>query len=246
MTDSSERSLLNRISTQWSQVTSPVQFVARYASAIHNYLRALLADDHDADEAAQEFLAKVSQHGFERVTLDRGRFRDYLIVSVRNTALNVIKRKQRERARVAPLSDAIHPDEPSYPSDDAWIAQWKRCLLDRAWRELFTHERKTPGNLFHTVLKARSDNPGPDDATLASQISRQLNRTVTPDAFRKQLSRGRRKFAEIILEEVVQTLENPTPERVEDELNDTGILEYLRPFLPPDWRERGCLTEEPG
>lgn len=244
MTDSSERSLLNRITTQWSDVTSPVQFVARYAPAIHNYLRVLLADDHDADEAAQEFLAKVSQQGFERLTLDRGRFRDYLIVAVRNTALNTIKRKQRDRTREAPLIDAPAPDTAAYPSDQAWITHWKRCLLDRSWRELFNHERKTPGNLFHTILKARSDNPEPDDETLSRQVSRQVGRLVTPEAFRKQLSRGRRKFAEIILEEVAQTIEDPTPERVEDELNDTGMMEFIRPFLPPDWRRHGCFTKE--
>lgn len=244
MTGSSAKSVLARITTQWSLVTNPVQFVARYAPAIQRYLEALIRDPHDSADAAQEFLAKVSNKGFERLALDRGRFRDYLIVAVRNTAFNVLKKKKRFRGLETTDAEPVVREDLAAAADASWLAEWRKCVLERAFRELFQHERKSPGNLFHTVLKLKSDRPETDDAELAAVISAKTGKTLRPDAFRKQLSRARRRFAELIVAEVAETLEQPTPESVEEELIDTGLMEFVRPFLPADWRTSGALTEE--
>lgn len=244
MTDSSAKSVLARITTQWSQVTNPVQFVARYAPAIQKYLSALIRDPHDAADAAQEFLTKVSGRGFERLTLDRGRFRDYLIVAVKNAALTALRKKKRFRGLEAADAEPTFREDVAAAADAEWLAEWRRCVLERAFRELFQHERTSPGNLFHTVLKIKGDRPDTDDAELAAAVSAKIGKPVRPDAFRKQLSRARRKFAELIVTEVAETLELPTPDSVEEELIDTGLMEFVRPFLPPDWRTSGALTDE--
>jgi hypothetical protein len=36
---------------------------------------------------------------------------------------------------------------------------------------------------------------------------------------------------------VIQTIESPTPERIEEELRDAGILAHVEKFLPPNWRD---------
>lgn len=68
-------------------------------------------------------------------------------------------------------------------------------------------------------------------------------RTIRPEAFRKQVSRARRLFAELIVAETSRTLGDPTPLKVEEELIDIGVMKYVRPYLPTDWRTSGKLTD---
>jgi hypothetical protein len=239
----SSESVLARITTHWSQVSNPVQFVARYAPAIHKYFQALIRHPQEADDAAQDFLARISQGGFSEVTVNRGRFRDYLTVAVKNSALNHLKRVQRHRTVQVDAFDAAVSDEILFDADAQWLANWQQCVLEQAWRGLFHHQRNSPGNLFHTILKLRSENADLDDATLAARAAEMAGRGLRPDAFRKQLSRARRMFAELIVEEVARMLEQPTPDRVEEELIDTGLMPFVRPFLSADWRERGLLSD---
>jgi hypothetical protein len=58
---------------------------------------------------------------------------------------------------------------------------------------------------------------------------------------RQQVKRLRHKLAELLVAEVRSTLVEPTPERVEEELIEMGVMPYVRRFLPPDWRSRGEL-----
>ena len=62
-------------------------------------------------------------------------------------------------------------------------------------------------------------------------------------AFRKQVSRARRLFAKLIVAETSRTLGDPTPLKVEEELIDIGVMKYVRPYLPADWRASGKLTD---
>src|SRR5262249_27637687 len=81
------------ISTHWAWVTDPMKFVLRYAPAIRGYLRVLLPPPADVDEVLQDFLLSVVERGFtpDRV---RGRFRDYLIATVRYRARRYLRRKK--------------------------------------------------------------------------------------------------------------------------------------------------------
>jgi hypothetical protein len=114
--------------------------------------------------------------------------------------------------------------------------------MSRAWQALDAHQRRSPGNLCHTVLRLSADFPDEDSKALAARASKQEGRTIKPEAFRKQVSRARRLFAELLVAEVAQTLEEPTPAQVEEELVAVGLMEYVRDFLPADWRTRGQMS----
>jgi RNA polymerase sigma-70 factor (ECF subfamily) len=116
-------------------------------------------------------------------------------------------------------------------------------MLGRVWQALDQHQRQSAGNLFFTVLRVSCDHPEEDSKALAARVSALTGKPLKPDAFRKQLSRARRQFAELLIAEVEQTLEEPTPEGVEEELIDVGLMEYVREFLPADWRTRGQLSD---
>ncbi|MCA9161586.1 MAG: hypothetical protein KDA62_01355 [Planctomycetales bacterium] len=243
MTPYAPESVLARITTHWSQIQNPVQFVARYAPAIQKYFRALIRQSEDAEDAAQDFLARISGRGFGNLSLDRARFRDYLTVAVKNSALNHLKRLRRNRTVQADAIEVEVDSDVLRQADSEWLANWQRCVLDQAWRGLFHYQRRHNGNLFHTVLKKRSDHAELTDAAVAELVAAETGQPLSPEAFRKQLSRARRMFAELIVEEIARTLESPTPERVEDELVATGLMTYVKPFLHEDWRQRGILGE---
>jgi hypothetical protein len=221
---------LDQISTSWRSLNDPTKFVMSYGAAIRKYLLALLRDEHEADEALQDLLLQVTAQGFPHARPDRGRFRDYLKAVVRNAARARLRQKQRAAAGDEVLEQVA--DDRSSAEEQAWLAEWRQCVLNKAWRGLERHQHGAPGNLFYTVLRLTADHPGQDSRQLAARASQQSGQALSPAAFRKQLSRSRRRFAELIVDEVRQTLEAPTPEQVREELAELYLLEYLRDFLP--------------
>ena len=233
--------LLNQITTRWSIVTDPARLVVRYAAAIRSYLEAILKDAHAADEVAQDFAVQVMGHAFDGASPERGRFRDYVKVAARNAALMHIRRR-KSAGKATPLTttlertlaDPASGTEPDQASGDEWLGHWRRCLLDKVWRALESQELRSPNNLFHTALRLSVDFPKEDSEALAARAAARIGRPVRADAFRKQLSRARRTFAELLAEEVAATLRQPTPADVEEELAELGLMSYLRAYLPDD------------
>jgi hypothetical protein len=229
---------LNQISTRWSIVHEPVDFVARYAAAIQRYLRALIHDPHDAEEVAQDFLLRVVQYGFPRVRRDGGRFRDYLKTAVRNAALNFLQRRPAARPEATDLAQLPAPTDSTHAADQAWTREWRACLLKRALAALEAHEQRSPGNLFYTVLQVAVAHPREDSQALAARTAARTGCPLRAEAFRKQLSRARRRLAQLLAMEVAQTLDDPTPARVEEELAALGLMRHVRGLLPAGWQPR--------
>lgn len=230
---------LDQISTRWAILKDPVQFLLRYGPALRKYLQALLKNPDDVDEIAQDILTKVVQNAFNRANPDNGRFRDYLKVAVRNAALMHLRRKKAVQPGASVLLQIADPLQTALLADQEWLADWQRCIMNKAWRALDSHERRAADNHFYTVLRLSVDHADEDSTKLAERASRKIGKPLRPDAFRKQVSRARRMFAELLLEEVTNTLEQPTPEQIEEELIEIGLMDYVRDFLPPDWRRRG-------
>lgn len=229
--DSAPRSRLDQISTRWAAVRDPIKFLMRYGPAIGKYLSALLKNEHDAEEASQEFLLRVLEHGFAAADPDRGRFRDYLKRAVRNAALTRLRKKQVMLQEESAL-DAFLATDSAASADRTFLDDWRGCLLDRVWRKLQGHQQRKAGNRFHTVLRLTVDHPEADSETLAALVADQHGTPLRADAFRKQLSRARQLFARLLIAEVAQTLERPTPELLQEELTELGLIDYVRDHLP--------------
>ena len=232
---------LNLIATQWSMIGDPTWFLVRYGPAIRQYLMSIVHNADDADEVAQEFFLRVLKHGFDRASEDRGRFRNYLIVAVRNAALTYLKRKG---ARPASVDVSLLPGAAD-TADAQWLAEWRKCVLKNTWRALEHHQQRSNGNLFHTVLLASVDHPDEDSVTLAARVSASSGQPLRPDAFRKQLSRARRRFAELLIAEVGSTLDDATPEMIEEELRQFDLHKYVRSYLPAGWQTWTTRADKP-
>lgn len=217
---------LDQIETDWSLVFEPAHVVMRYAKAVQNYLKVLLRNEHDAEEAAQEFFLWVSQNGLPRVSRDRGRFRDYLKKVIRNKALNLLRDQRRPSSGGDLLNIPAPQDDASIP-DREWLVHWRQCLLERAWDGLKAHEESSPTCRYFTILRLCANHPGEDSRQLAARVG-----SLSAETFRKQLSRARRLFAQLLVHEVSQTLDKPEAADVEEELTDLGLLLYVRAYLP--------------
>ena len=214
------------ISTRWSQLGDPVQFMFRYGPAIRRYLSALLDNPADVEDISQDIVVSVINAGFAHASPDKGRFRNYLKTSVRNAAF-----KHRSRKRPGQLSNAAAEQLGGPDAERDWVDEWRRCALARAWAEIEAFQERTRGNLFATVLRLRMEHPKADSSELAAKASELAGRHVGESAARQQLSRARKKFAELLVDEARRTLENPTPEAVRDELIEVGLMPWVRGYV---------------
>src|SRR5580765_7057541 len=146
------------ISTHWPLITDPMKFVLRYALAIRGYLQALLPQPADVDEVLQEILLSVLERGFTPDRVRRGRFRDYLIATVRYSAWHHSRRK-KPRLLSAAHAEQLQAPEETIPEDAKWLADWRQCLLDWAWATLEFKQRHSPGNWHYSALRLTADHP---------------------------------------------------------------------------------------
>lgn len=228
MTYDTPKSVLEQISTCWPMINNPVQFVMRYARAIRKYVGAVVRDSEHAEEVAQDFLVQVFSQGFCPQNVSRGRFRDYLKSAVRYVAINHLRKRRDSAVTEEMLASLVQPDS---EADRAWSAEWRSCLLERVWQLLELHQRESSGNLYYSVLSQYAADPDSDSETHAARLGKKLGHTVRPDTFRQYLSRARRQFAKLIVEEVRRTLQDPTREDIEQELIDLELMSQVRGYL---------------
>jgi RNA polymerase sigma factor (sigma-70 family) len=232
MTERSDApSILEHISTHWHVVGDPLQFVMRYAGAVRRYVGALVKNPHDHEDVVQDFLLQTLRRPFAPEQIRRGRFRDYLKAVLRNAAYTHFRRGAHLPSSATDRLDSIAA-EVDDAADRAWLVEWRDCLLRRAWQALELHQQAAPEGIAYTVLRLTADHPEESSAALAARAAALTNRAVGVDAFRKQLSRARRHFAQMIVNEIRQTLENGSAEDVTEELHDLGLMEFVRDFLP--------------
>jgi RNA polymerase sigma-70 factor (ECF subfamily) len=212
------------------------QLLERYGDAVRRYLRSALHDPHAADEVFQEFALQLVHGKLRGADPQRGRFRYF----VKGTLFHLIadyRRKQRDWPRPLPADAAnlfAAPEEGQ--SERLFVESWCDELLARAWSALAAFESET-GQPFHAVLRFRADHPEMKSPQLAEALGTQMGKPVTAVGVRQTLHRAREKFAALLLDEVIHSLEHPGPDQVTEELAELGLLDYCRPAL-----ERRDLT----
>jgi hypothetical protein len=167
------------------------------------------------------------QGRFHKADPGRGRFRDYVKVSLLHLARNYRQGQQRQLRLLAPENPAW--DALAAVSEDReaeFNAQWRDELLARTWQAL-AGEQPT----LYTVLRFRAEHPGMTSAVMAQELSRRLGRALSADGVRQSLRRARERYAQLLLAEVAHSLEAPTPEQLAEELSELKLLPYCQALL---------------
>jgi RNA polymerase sigma factor (sigma-70 family) len=240
---------LSRISTRWDllfqahlgkgEAAAKAQeaLLRRYWGAIYRYLLAVVREPNVAEDLAQEFALRFVSGAFKRADPELGRFRDFVKKALYHL---VVDFQRREQGRPRPLPpDAVSPAGSLGEMDSAdqkFIDCWRQELLRRTWEGLAAVEAKG-GNLFHTVLRWRVENPETPSTQLAEKLEAQFGKPVKQGTIRVTLHRARERFADLLIDEVARSLQTSDVAQMEQELIDLDLLAYCAPALERRKRE---------
>jgi RNA polymerase sigma-70 factor (ECF subfamily) len=252
---------LSRIDTVWSIVrkahddcgqearSAQRLLIDRYGGAIRRYLLGALRDQDAAEELFQQFSLNLVRGGFGRADPAHGRFRNFVKTSLFHLIVDYQRQRRRGGLQPATASGTFDPaDSQVSPSqlgslaeeEAAFARSWREELLARAWEGLAELE-ESAGTPYYTVLRFRFDHPEMHSPEMATHLSTRLGKRVSATSVRVLLHRARETFAELLLDAVLGSLEDPSSDEAEEELIDLGLLDYCRSTL----RRRREKGQEP-
>lgn len=194
-----------------------------YWHPVYAYVRRQGFDADEARDLTQGYFTQlIERRSLKDVRPERGRFRSFLLASVRHYLLNEIDRERaRKRAPEKPLValEAEHGEDRfvAEPADEmtpetAFEHKWAATVFDRTLERLRAEcvgDEKTRRFLaFRPLLTG--DEPAPSYRELAQWLE------LSEEAVKVSVHRLRQRYGELLREEIAQTVGNP--EEVDDEL----------------------------
>jgi RNA polymerase sigma-70 factor (ECF subfamily) len=172
-----------------------------YWPPLNAFVRRQGYSEDAAKDLTQSFVAHLLEHGglraFQR---ERGRFRSFLLASLKNFLAN-----ERDRAAAqkrggglegVPLDSAIQPRDELTP-ERIFEKQWALAVLDRALERV----QKDGGEHFERL---RGYLTGEDGGVRYAQLGRELG--LSEGAVKVAVHRPRRRFHEALREEIAMTV----------------------------------------
>jgi RNA polymerase sigma-70 factor (ECF subfamily) len=187
-----------------------------YWPPIYSYVRSRGHDSETARDLTQGFFARLLEKGYlKEARRDRGRFRSFLLTSVKHFLANEWDREQalKRGGGTKPLSLDVDTAEERYcpqpadgeTPDKIFEKRWALTVLDQVLERL-EREMKRSGNVerferFRTFLT--SEGGGARYRQLAGELD------MSEAAVKVAIHRLRRRFGELLREEVAQTVNEP-------------------------------------
>ena len=223
---------LSRIDTHWTVVfrahdpeggatADRHRLILRYSAAVYRYLCGAVRDPDTAADLCQEFAVRFLRGDFRRADPDRGRFRDY----VKRVLVNLVNDHHRSR-QAGPLPLAADAAAPELPSDEDFLGGWRQSVLDQTWKAL-----AEANPTFYAVLRLRVEAPDMPSPEMADRLTAELGRPMTAENVRKSVQRAHTKFADLLVDQVADSLDAPSPAELEDELQALDLLRFCRSVL---------------
>jgi len=242
--DESQFSRISRIETMWSMVRSAQsddsidsqsarqQMLDRYGTAVKRYLLGATRNDDLADDLFQEFAVRFLTGKYDSADADRGRFRGFLkTILFRLVAEHHRKQGRDKSVTMGSLMPDTADDSASGTEEDGEFNRvWSDELLKKAWAALARLEERTGRPLF-TVMQVKVENPTLKSPEIARLVSEKTDKELSTGNTRVILHRAREQFAELLVDEVQQSLETSDTERIAEELRDLNLYAYCRPIL---------------
>jgi RNA polymerase sigma-70 factor (ECF subfamily) len=222
------------VTTHWSVVltaqgSSPAanealeKLCRTYWWPLYGFVRRNGYNPEEAQDLTQSFFAMLlERRDLDAVRREKGRLRSYLLVSLKNFIAKAHRRemaiKRGEGRALVPLEELISREragaEPSdnLTADRIFERRWALTLLEQALTRL-ENEYRAAGNarLFECLKEFLSGEPSRrSQAEVASELG------MTENAVKQAFHRLRRRYRELLRDEIAQTV--AVPGDVEDEL----------------------------
>lgn len=192
----------------------------QYWHPLYVFARRAGQSAHAAEDTVQDFFIHVVENDvFSRAEADRGRFRSFLLASLRQ----FLSRQHRDQTRQkrAPGSrllslDIEHAERTLSDSveaspDRAFDRAWALTQLDLTWQRIEEEHRSAgKAELFGCLRPVISGEDGTPIREIANRLS------MGEGAVNVAAHRLRRRFGEALREQVAQTL--MSPDEVDDEI----------------------------
>ncbi len=229
--------------THWSVVlsaaeqTSPASEAAlatlceTYWYPIYAFVRRKGYDSAQAEDLAQAFFLRLlEKNSLQAVRRERGKFRSFLLASLKNFIFNEWDRAKAAKRgggrRVISIdfnaADSRYRLEPSHDQTPEAIfdKQWALTLLDRVQTAL-RHEFAEAGKLAQ-FDRLRSYLIGDKDSIAYREVAKELN--MSEGAVRVAVHRLRKQFREALRHEIAHTVADE--DVIDDEIRD--LFDVLR------------------
>jgi RNA polymerase sigma factor (sigma-70 family) len=190
---------------------------------LYGFVRRSGYKPEEAQDLTQGFFAMLlERRDLDVVRREKGRLRSYLLVSLKNFLAKTRRRemavKRGEGRALVPLEELLARERSDLEPADALTAdriyerRWALTLLEQVLARLES-EYTGAGNsgLFECLKEFLSDEPGHRSQ---SEIAVQLG--MTENAVKQAFHRLRRRYRELLRDEIAQTL--AVPGDIEDEL----------------------------
>jgi RNA polymerase sigma factor (sigma-70 family) len=198
-----------------SQARSALEILCtQYWYPLYSYLRRQGKSHHDAEDCTQEFLARLlAVNGMSRAKPERGRFRTFLLSSLRNFMINEWQRGQAAKRgngqSLLPLEfDAAgerfarEPVDPGLTPEQAFDRSYALDMINRAIEALRAEYDSSGRGAVFTAL--RPFMWGDAKSGALGQEAEKLG--MNAHALTVALQRLRRRLGECLREEVNQTV----------------------------------------
>ena len=196
-----------------------------YWFPLYAYVRRSVFSSHDAQDLTQEFFAQLLEKDFLKdVDYRRGKFRSFLLAALKHHLGH-----HRERARAkkrgggrVPFSldfdDAenryhLEPEDPATP-ERLYLRRWALTLLDRVVRRL--EDESIRAGKAETFVGLKEFLTADRQSRPYRQAAESLG--MTEGAVKVAVHRLRRRYRELLREEIAQTVADPA--EVDDELGE--------------------------
>ena len=200
-----------------------------YWQPVFQFIRRGRRDEQAARDLTQEFFARLlARHGLDTVQPGLGRFRSFVLGAVKHFLAdmrdreNAVKRGGGQTAVPLDADDPGAPELPdpaSPPPDAVFDQEWALALVNRAVASLAAEHSDEARRAQFKVLKPwlLGDVGGLTQAEAAERLG------WTENAVRVAVHRLRRRFRELIKQEIAQTVDDPA--QTQEELR--YLLEVL-------------------
>jgi RNA polymerase sigma-70 factor (ECF subfamily) len=219
--------------------------IGQYRYPLYAYIRRRGLAHHDAEDALQEYLAKLLRlRALEKAESEQGRLRSFLMTMLQRFLLNWRRDEAlRGEFRELPDDDAAEDDRryererftDRDTPEHVFERRWGHALLARVLDRLRAQcEERGKGALFaalRPVLLAGGSLRGQNPAAIATDLG------MSEGALRVALARHLREYRQILEEEVRQTVER------DDDVADE--IAHLMSLFNPGHGNSGALRRPP-